>query len=84
VRSYGLMLLALLGLSACAEHKRADTRADLLRPVKDDNSGSQDSSGFPKNGKVHGSMSMSSGFGAGSGMGNGLGNSSLNSPSGGW
>ncbi|QEH97335.1 hypothetical protein FXF46_14540 [Gluconobacter thailandicus] len=84
VRSYGLMLVAILGLSACADHKRPDTRADLLRPVKGDHSGANDFSALSKSGKVHGSMSMSSGFGTGSGVGNGLRNSSPGSPAGGW
>lgn len=82
VRTSGLMLIALLGLSGCAEPQRRDTRADLLRPVKSDRSGTDLSSAFQKDGKVHGSMSMSSGFGAGSGMGTGAGPSSLNGP--GW
>ncbi len=82
MRTSGLMLIALLGLSGCAEPQRRDTRADLLRPVKSDRSGTDLSSAFQKDGKVHGSMSMSSGFGAGSGMGTGAGPSSLNGP--GW
>ncbi|KXV24498.1 hypothetical protein AD937_12385 [Gluconobacter japonicus] len=82
VRTSGLMLIALLGLSGCAEPQRRDTRADLLRSVKSDRSGTDLSSAFQKDGKVHGSMSMSSGFGAGSGMGTGAGPSSLNGP--GW
>lgn len=80
MRTSGLILIAILGLSACAVPQREDTRADLLRPVKSDSSGTDLSSAFQKDGKVHGSMSMSSGFGAGSGMGTGGGPSSLNGP----
>lgn len=78
VRTSGLMLIAILGLSACAVPQREDTRADLLRPVKSDHSGTDPSSALQKDGKVHGTMSMSSGFGTGSGMGTGAGPSSLN------
>lgn len=78
MRTSGLMLIAILGLSACAVPQREDTRADLLRPVKSDLSGTDLSSAFQKDGKVHGTMSMSSGFGTGSGMGTGAGPSSLN------
>lgn len=80
MRTSGLMLIAILGLSACAVPQQEDTRTDLLRPVKSYRSGTDFSSAFQKDGKVHGTMSMSSGFGAGSGMGTGGGPSSLNGP----
>lgn len=80
VRTSGLILIAILGLSGCAEPQRRDTRADLLQPIKNNHSGADTSSAFQKDGKVHGSMSMSSGFGAGSGVGAWPGQSSLSSP----
>lgn len=79
MRFHRLTIVCFSILCGCASSPHKDARGDLLKPV---HSGSPESNAMNelKDGKVHGSMSMSTGFGAGR-TPNGVGNVG---PLGGW